>query len=132
MNYIRASISKIDSVDNVNIVSFIAGSVSLKMMSLELDESLQNGSKLILGAKSTNISLMKGSAEGLSISNQLPCNISSLEMGELLCRVRLDFEGTELESLITKDSALRLNLQAEDEVLALIKSSELSIIEVLN
>ena len=30
MNYIRASISKIDSVDNVNIVSFIAGSVSLK------------------------------------------------------------------------------------------------------
>ncbi|PHR55880.1 MAG: transporter [Arcobacter sp.] len=131
MNYIKAVISKIDTVDNLNVVSFKAGSVSLKMMSLELDESLKIGTKVVLAAKSTNISLLKGSGEGLSISNQLPCAIKSLDLGELLCRVRLRFLDMELESLITKDSALRMKLEVGEAVFALIKSSELSIIEVL-
>jgi len=130
MNYINASISQIDTVDNLNIVSFKANEINLKMMSLELDKSLKKDSQVVLAAKSTNIALMKGSGENLSIANQVPCIIHSLEVGALLCRVTLTSTNGELESLITKDSAFKMNLQIGDEVLALIKSSELSIAEV--
>ena len=131
MNYINAKISDIKSRDSLNIVSFQAGEILLKMMSLELEENVQKDSSVILGVKSTNVALMKGSGEHLSISNQLPCVISSLQMGELLCKVSLKGSGFELDSIITKDSALRLNLCLQDEVLALIKSNELSIAQVL-
>ena len=131
MNYIKAVISEIRSVDNINIVSFKVGCEVLKMMSLELDKSLQIGTEVSLGTKSTNISLAKSFSGELSVSNQLLCRIILLEEGELLCRVKLSFLEYELESIITKDSARRMKLQEDDEVIALIKASELSIIEVL-
>jgi len=131
MNYIVASISKIQSVDNINIVSFTHESQTLKMMSLELDEAFKVGDKVKLGAKSTNVSLSKSFNVELSISNQLPSKIVSLDMGGLLCRVKVKFSDTQLESIITKDSALRMDLQKGDDVLVLIKSSELSIVETL-
>lgn len=131
MNYIKASISEIRSCENINIVSFKVGAEVLHMMSLELSESLQVGTEVSIGTKSTNISLAKDFRGDLSVSNQLPCTLVSLEYGELLCRVKLDFLGHEIESIITKESALKMNLQVEDKLIALIKSSELSIVEVL-
>jgi len=128
MNYIKAIISEIRSVDAINIVSFKAGDVSLKMVSLELNKALKVGAEVTLGAKSTNIALAKNLDGELSISNQLECTIISLEHGELLTRVKLAFQESELESVITKDSALRMKLHEGEELLALIKSSELSIV----
>ena len=118
-------------MDSITIVSFQAEEQELKMMALELDSSIQIGTKVVLGAKATNTSLAKELKGLLSVSNQLPCRIESIEFGELLCSVKLGFSGETLESIITKDSAIRMNIQVEDEVLALIKSSELSIVEVL-
>ncbi len=131
MNYIKAIISEIQSVENISIVTFQAQEQELKMMALELDNSINIGTKVVLGAKATNTSLAKDLRGLLSVSNQLLCRIESIEFGELLCSVKLSFLEETLESIITKDSALRMNLQVEDEVLALIKSSELSIVEVL-
>ena len=131
MNYIRAVISKIQSVDSINIVSFQADNRILKMMALELNSSIQVGTKVIVGVKATNVSLVKDLSGLLSISNQLPCKVESIEFGELLCSIKMKFSGEVLESIITKDSAVRMNLQVEDEVVALIKSSELSIVEVI-
>jgi len=131
MNAIKAVISKIQTVDNINIVSFTVGSITMKMMSLELSSSVKVGTEVLLGTKSTNIALAKSLNSELSISNQLTCSITDLEIGELLCVVHLDFFGQALESIITIDSALRLKLQINDEIIALIKSSELSIVEVI-
>ncbi|MDF1881097.1 TOBE domain-containing protein [Sulfurimonas sp. MAG313] len=131
MNYITAHISKIQSIDTINVVSFISHDQSLKMMSLELDASLQVGTQLRLGTKSSNVSLAKAFSGELSIDNQLPCTISGFEVGELLVVVKLNFFDTMIESIITKDSFVRMKLQKGDAVIALIKSSELSIVEVL-
>ncbi|MCJ7766073.1 MAG: TOBE domain-containing protein, partial [Thiovulaceae bacterium] len=57
--------------------------------------------------------------------------IERIDMGELLCSIKFYFSGHLLESIITGDSALRMQLAVGDTVVALIKSSELSILEVL-
>lgn len=131
MNYIKASVTSIDSFDGITIVGFRAGSEILTMMSLELERSLQVDSEVMLAIKATTVSLAKEKSTLLSISNQLPVQISSIDTGELLSSVKLSFEGNFIESIITKNSAQRMGLKPEDEIVALIKASDLAIAEIL-
>ena len=130
MNQIEAYITKIESVDNITIVSFKVGAQCMKMMALEIHENVAVGSLVILGAKATNIALSKEHLEHISISNQLEAVIESIVWGILLCSVRFMFEGVCWESIITRDSATRMELKVGEKVIALLKSSELSIIKV--
>jgi len=131
MNLTPALITEIQSVDNITVVSFEAAHHTLRMMSLELNDSLRVGSEVILGVKATNIALAKEISGLLSISNQLKVIIEQINMGSLLCSVKFRFEEQIWESIITRDSAMRMNLKTGDEVVALVKSSELSIVEIL-
>ncbi len=131
MNKITAIITDIQSIDTVNIVSFDVAGQLMQMMALELDERLDVGSKVIVGAKATNIVLARERVEAITISNQLEVKIVGIDMGALLCSVCFDFVGERWESIITRESALRTELRADDKIVALVKSSELSIVEIL-
>ena len=131
MNKIAASITKIQSSDVINIVSFDVAGQRMKMMALELDEGLQVDSKVMIGVKATNIVLSKEQIETISISNQLEVKVVSVNMGTLLCSVRFALEDEEWESLISRESALKIGVEADKMAVALIKSSELSIVEIL-
>ena len=131
MNKIVATITEIQSADTVNIVSFDVAGQRMQMMSLELDERLTVGSKVIVGAKATNIVLAQEHVETISISNQLDVKIEGIDMGTLLCSVCFNFAGERWESIITRESALRTALSVDNKIVALIKSSELSIVEIL-
>lgn len=128
MNYINARVTAIDAFEGVSLVSFEVQGEKLTMISLELDSSLEIGSEVILGVKATTISLAKEKNSMLSISNQLRARIESIKHGKLLSSIKLSFADTMIESVITKDSALRLGLQSEDEIIALLKASDLSIV----
>ncbi len=129
MNYIRGAIEGIESMETLNLVRFSVGSEQLKMISLELDEQMVEGAEVLLGAKATNIAIAKDIQGELSISNQLHSRVLSLQMGKLLCKVDFEYMGQKLQSVITRDSALRMQLQSGDQIIALIKSSELSVVE---
>jgi len=131
MNYINAVVRERESLENISLVSFEADSQTLIMVSLEPSDEIKQGKQVVLGFKSTNISLAKNFKGELSISNQLKVKIDSLNLGKLLCSVKFIFAGEIQESVITKASAERMNLQVGDEIIALIKSSDLSIVEVL-
>jgi len=129
MNLIDAIVTAVERADRITVVSFEAAGQPMRMMSLELDPSLVPGSSVVLGAKASHISIAKPLKGELSISNQLYVTIESIRTGELLSSITFDFAGSRLESIITRDSALRMRLQAGDHVVALIKSSELSILK---
>ena len=131
MNKIRAKVKEIQTEQNLTIVSFAFGAYTLKMMSLELESSVQVGSGVILTSKATSLGLAKDFQGVLSYSNILKATISELQNGVLLSSVKLACEDLLLESIITKDSALRMDLCVGDELNVLIKASELSILEVL-
>lgn len=130
MNYIEATITQINAVDNVNSVDFQAQGETLSMIALELDEALRIGSNVLLGVKATGIALAKEGCAQLSISNQLKMKVEEVNDGKLLSSIKLRFAGTSLQSIITQRSSSQMGLKEGDEVIALIKASELSIVEV--
>ena len=130
MNRIAAIVTALESIDNISIVNFKAADQSMTMMALELDNRLAVGSCVTLGIKASNISLAKELNGLLSISNQLPITIEHINHGRLLSSIKFSFAGSLIESIITKKSALRMNLQVRTKSIALIKSSELSILEI--
>ncbi len=138
MSKLIATVKNIESVDDLNIVTFICNGETLKMMSLDLNDSIQIGKRVALACKPTSVALAKPTmdnkefSEMLSYANQIKVNIASMDVGLLLSSVKLQFGDFTLESIITTASVKRMNLNAKDELLALIKANELSIQEVLD
>ena len=132
MSQFVATIKKINSVDNLNIVEFDFNGLTLKMMSLDLNDDVKIGKKVELSVKPSNISIAKNLSGEISLSNKIVATIQSLENGQLLTSVILKINDTLLESIITVDSSKRMNLQIGEVVTILIKASNLSIGEVLN
>jgi len=130
MNTIKAVVTNIQSADNLSIVTFQAQNTQMRMMSLGLNTPIKIDSKVILGVKASSILIAKDLSGMISSSNQLKCVVKSVKNGELLSSLNLSFNDSLIQSVITKDSSLKMNLQKDDNVLAIIKSSELSIVEV--
>ena len=131
MSSFKARVTKIESEDTLHIVTFSIGNKTLKMMSLDLNASLKVESEVRLSVKATAVALGKDLGGMLSYSNQLALKIKTLKEGKLLSSVLLEDKDFTLESIITSASVRRMNLKIGEEVIALIKSSDLSICEYL-
>ena len=128
MNLIPATITQIDSVEPLHIIKFSFGESTLSMMSLELPHSMAIDKKVNLTVNPSYIALAKGDCGVVSYSNQIPATILSIETGKLLSSIKLQAKETTLESIITTESAQRMELEVGDEVKMLIKASELSMV----
>ena len=132
MSTITATIQKVQNLHNLHIVTFVAGSKELTMMSLELSQELHKNTKVTLQVKSTAVGIGKKVENALlSYENQLPCTVVSLDRGKLLCSVELDFEGFRFEAIITAKVQEKLSLRENEQVTAFIKASDFSIVGVL-
>ena len=130
MSQINATITAIEAQDILHIVSFDAAGKQLKMMSLDLDSRLAVGTAVVLSVKATAVALAKALQGSLSYSNQILVQIEEIQSGKLLTTLSLKSDTLSLESIITTASATRMALAAGEQVTALIKSSDLSIIEI--
>lgn len=128
MNRLNAVVKNIQSVDNLNIVSFEYQGEVLTMMSLDLADNIQVRKRLELTAKATNIAIAKEFSGEVSYSNQIKASIVEIENGELLSSIKLKVKEFFLESIITLNSSKRMDLKVDDEVTLLIKASDLSIV----
>lgn len=89
--------------------------------------ALAEGSAVRALVKSTEVALATGRVEGLSIRNRLPGTVSEVAAGGAMAAVRVAVEGGELTAAITKDAVGDLGLAAGSPVVALIKSTEVSL-----
>ncbi|MBC9729770.1 TOBE domain-containing protein [Streptomyces sp. TRM68367] len=91
------------------------------------DLNLGEGSPVRALVKSTEVSLATAPVEGLSIRNQLPGTVTGITTGEAMASVRIGVQGAELTAAITKDAVTDLGISAGIPVVALIKSTEVSL-----
>lgn len=91
------------------------------------DLGLAEGSSVKALVKSTEVALATGPVEGISIRNQLPGTVTDVATGGAMGSVKVTVEGGELTAAITKDAVEALGLAAGTSVVALIKSTEISL-----
>ncbi|AUG76390.1 adenylate kinase [Kitasatospora sp. MMS16-BH015] len=88
---------------------------------------LHAGSAVHALVKSTEVALATGPVPGLSIRNQLPGTVTEVTTGGAMAGVKVTVDAGELTAAITAEAADELGLAAGTPVVALIKSTEVSL-----
>lgn len=135
MNRLPGTITAIESNDHLSLVDVLAGQDIFTAMLLETPQSaphLKVGNAVAVLFKETEVSLAKGLSGKLSLRNRVRCIVRKIRRGDILSEVVLDCSGRALTSIITTRAVNRLELQEGDEVEALVKANEVSLVEVAN
>ncbi|MET9665127.1 TOBE domain-containing protein [Streptomyces sp. NPDC006475] len=91
------------------------------------DLGLAEGSVVRALMKATEVAVATGTVDGLSIRNRVPGTVSDVSAGGAMASVKIDIEGGGLTAAITNDAVTDLGLTAGSSVVALIKSTEISL-----
>ncbi|MET9957861.1 TOBE domain-containing protein [Streptomyces sp. NPDC006326] len=91
------------------------------------DLGIADGSAVTALVKATEVALATGPVEGISIRNQLRGTVSGIDAGAAMASVKVDVDGGGLTAAITRDAVDALGLEAGSPVVALIKSTEISL-----
>ncbi len=91
----------------------------------ELDRATGTAVRALV--KSTEVALATATVEGLSIRNQLPGTVFDITTGAAMTSVKVTVAGGSLTAAITTDAVRDLGLAAGSPIVALIKSTEISL-----
>jgi molybdate transport system regulatory protein len=80
--------------------------------------------------KSTEVSLAKGPVEGLSIRNRIAGTVTGVTTGAAMAKIKVEVEGGDITATITNEAADDLRLAEGTTVVALIKSTDVSLATV--
>ena len=133
MNKLRGRITGIESNDHVSLVDVDVYGDSFTATLLETPEDspyLQVGSEVIVLFKETEVSLAKGLSGLISLRNRVNAIVKQARSGVILSEVVLEYRGQTLSSIITTRSITRLDIKAGDEVEAMVKANEVTLMEV--
>ena len=132
MSQIVASIRDINKSGTLHLVEFnLNNNSSLFMITLELNKTIKIGVNVKLLIKPFSIVLAKELRGEISYLNRLEAKIKSIEVGEILTNIELKYFNHILESTITTKSFNSMSLKEGDTILALIRATDISILEVI-
>ena len=133
MNKLRGRITKIESNDHVSLVDVDVHGDNFTATLLETPEDapyLKVGNVVDVLFKETEVSLAKGLSGLISLRNRVNTTVKLVRSGVILSEVVMDYRGQSLSSIITSGSIKRMDIKPGDEVEALIKANEVTLMEV--
>ena len=127
--------AKITAIQQSGTILLVDAEVNGQSFSALLIESVSRpdwifeGNQVDLVFKETEVSLAKGLQGKISMRNRMKCNVLKIDRGELLCKISLQFNQYEIVSAITTRSVDAFGLTPGDEVDALVKANEVSLMK---
>ena len=132
MNKLTGIISRIQQSGAILLVDVDVDGHSFSAMLIESasqPEWLYTGNIIELIFKETEVSLAKNLSGIISMRNRMKCTVQHIERGELLSKISLQFQTYQVTSAITTRSVENLQLAVGDEVEALVKANEVSLMK---
>ena len=132
MNKLTGKISQIQQSGAILLVDVDVDGHGFSAMLIESatqPEWLQAGNTIDLIFKETEVSLAKNLSGMISMRNRMKCTVLEIDRGELLSKVSLQFQKYVITSAITPRSVNSLDLKIGDEVEALVKANEVSLMK---
>ncbi len=128
MNVFQGKISELISDQNLTIVSVEVKDSVFKAIVVESENSapyLKVGNEIKIAFKETEVILVAGKFEGISLRNRILGDIKDIEKGKLLSRVQISSNFGEVASIITTNAVEDLKLEEGKKVTAMIKTNEM-------
>lgn len=132
MNKLSGIISKIQQSGAILLVDVDVDGHGFSAMLIESathPEWIREGNLIDLVFKETEVSLAKNLSGMISMRNRMKCTVQNIERGRLLSKVSLQFQKYIVTSAITTRSVDSLQLAIGDEVEALVKANEVSLMK---
>lgn len=126
---IRAKIVQISSKDGVSFFELECLNLEINLYMLALNEASKFAlnDEVSLNFKSSDVVLSKIKLENSSLENELKCEVAGITRGEILSIVSLKCEQLFFEAIISNHALKGLNLEANDEIFAYIKSTSIHV-----
>lgn len=90
----------------------------------------QTGESIHIVFKETEVSLARNFSGQISFHNRFNGTIRAIDKSNILTKVLLDYKGNLLESIISTESAEKLDLQINETIEWLVKSNEISLMKI--
>ena len=132
MNKLPGKISKVQQSGAILLVDVDVdghGFSALLIESATHPEWLWAGNTIDLVFKETEVTLAKNLSGIISMRNRMKCTVQRIERGELLSKISLKFQEYLVTSAITTRAVDSLQLALGDEVEALVKANEVSLMK---
>jgi molybdate transport system regulatory protein len=132
MNKLTATIQQIQQSGAILLVDLNIEGQTFSAMLIESaiePEWMAVGRTVDVVFKETEVSLAKAFSGQLSIRNRMACQVIGVERGGLMSKVIMRFHQYTVVSAITTRSVDALQIAVGDDITALVKSNEMSIME---
>lgn len=132
MNKLPGKITKVQQSGAILLVDVDVdghGFSALLIESATHPEWLQAGNTIDLVFKETEVTLAKNLSGIISMRNRMKCIVQQIERGELLSKINLKFQEYIVTSAITTRAVDSLQLDIGDDVEALVKANEVSLMK---
>lgn len=132
MNRLQGTITAIESNRHMSLVDVVVGGDVFSATLLETPETaayLRVGNPVTLLFKETEVALAKDLSGLISLRNRFAATVQSIERGDILSAIKLDYAGHTLTSIITTRAVARLQLAVGDKLEALVKANEIALME---
>jgi molybdate transport system regulatory protein len=132
MNKLTGNISQIQKSGSIILVDVDVNGQCFSALLIESatpPEWLQTNNTIDLVFKETEVSLAKNLTGKISLRNRMICRVMQIDKGILLSTIRLAFQNFILMSAITTRSVESLQISVGEEIEALVKSNEVSLMK---
>jgi len=132
MNRIEVTIKKVMNSGGIILVDMEAAGLTLTTLLIDAPHNpvwLKQGNQVYAVFKETEVSIAKDFSGKISLRNKIPCRVSHIERGELMSVIHMTFMDYQIQSAITTRSVDMLDLIIDDEVTAMIKANEITLMQ---
>lgn len=132
MNRIEVIIKQVMNSGGIIMVDMEAAGLTLTALLIDTPVNpgwLKQGTLIYAVFKETEVSIAKDFSGKISLRNRIPCRVNHIERGELMSIIHLIHNDCQLQSAITTRSVDMLDLKKGDEVTAMIKANEITLMQ---
>lgn len=132
MNVLNGKISSLETSGRLTIVTLDISGIFLKSIIIENPETvsyLKLGNPLQVMFKETEVIIGIGDEIAVSLENRIPGRVIEIKKGELLSNLTLETKAGKIKATLTSESVLKLKLQLDEDVTALVKTTEIMLSE---
>ena len=133
MNRLRGKIVNIESSESISLVEVktdIGNICAVVVETPETAEYLKVNNDIYVLFKETEVSIGKELSGMISLRNRFECVVDEIQKGKVLTRLILKCGDRVIKSVITTKSAQRMEIKKGDDVTALVKTNEVSLMEI--